>query len=76
MNSPFSVSDFRDALALCTLNSLTSFIAGFAVFSVLGFMSHELGVDIATVADSGREFVHVRLFLVPANNKSVVLMLF
>ncbi|XP_074506895.1 sodium- and chloride-dependent GABA transporter 2-like isoform X2 [Sebastes fasciatus] len=44
---------YRDTFALCTLNSLTSFVAGFAVFSVLGFMSHELGVDISTVAESG-----------------------
>uniref|UniRef100_A0A3Q1GNI7 Solute carrier family 6 member 22, tandem duplicate 2 n=1 Tax=Acanthochromis polyacanthus TaxID=80966 RepID=A0A3Q1GNI7_9TELE len=47
-----------DAFALCTLNSLTSFVAGFAVFSVLGFMSHELSVDISTVAESpGLAFV-------------------
>ncbi|XP_074506898.1 sodium- and chloride-dependent GABA transporter 2-like isoform X2 [Sebastes fasciatus] len=44
---------YRDTFALCTLNSLTSFVAGFAVFSVLGFMSHELGVDISMVAESG-----------------------
>ncbi|XP_037538000.1 sodium- and chloride-dependent GABA transporter 3-like [Nematolebias whitei] len=49
----FNNNCYKDALALCTLNSLTSFVAGFAVFSVLGFMSYELGVDIATVADSG-----------------------
>ncbi|XP_033993177.1 sodium- and chloride-dependent GABA transporter 2-like [Trematomus bernacchii] len=44
---------YKDTFALCALNSLTSFVAGFAVFSVLGFMSHELGVDISTVAESG-----------------------
>ncbi|GLD51190.1 sodium- and chloride-dependent GABA transporter 2-like protein, partial [Lates japonicus] len=44
---------YKDTFALCTLNSLTSFVAGFAVFSVLGFMSHELGVDIAMVVESG-----------------------
>ncbi|XP_033993486.1 LOW QUALITY PROTEIN: sodium- and chloride-dependent GABA transporter 2-like [Trematomus bernacchii] len=46
---------YKDTFALCTLNSLTSFVAGFAVFSVLGFMSHELGVDISTVAESDEE---------------------
>uniref|UniRef100_A0A672Z246 Transporter n=1 Tax=Sphaeramia orbicularis TaxID=375764 RepID=A0A672Z246_9TELE len=44
---------YKDAFALCLLNSLTSFVAGFAIFSVLGFMSYELGVDISTVAESG-----------------------
>ncbi|XP_010782081.1 sodium- and chloride-dependent GABA transporter 3-like, partial [Notothenia coriiceps] len=44
---------YKDTFALCALNSLTSFFAGFTVFSVLGFMSHELGVDISTVAESG-----------------------
>lgn len=29
-------------------------MAGFAVFSVLGFMAHEQGVPIAEVAESGR----------------------
>lgn len=45
---------------LCFLNSATSFIAGFAIFSVLGFMSQERGVPIAEVAESGR---FVGLFL-------------
>ncbi|XP_073347738.1 sodium- and chloride-dependent GABA transporter 2-like [Pagrus major] len=44
---------YKDTFALCILNSVTSIVAGFAVFSVLGFMSYELGVDISTVAESG-----------------------
>lgn len=43
----------RDSIALCLLNSLTSFVAGFAIFSVLGFMAKEQGVDISQVAESG-----------------------
>lgn len=43
----------RDSYLLCLLNSSTSFLAGFAMFSVLGFMAEEQGVDIATVAQSG-----------------------
>lgn len=43
----------RDTFALCILNSVTSIVAGFAVFSVLGFMSYELGIDISMVAESG-----------------------
>ncbi|XP_055086353.1 ATP-binding cassette sub-family G member 4-like [Periophthalmus magnuspinnatus] len=38
---------------LCLLNSGTSVLAGFAVFSVLGFMAKEQGVSISEVAESG-----------------------
>lgn len=41
---------------LCFLNSATSFVAGFAIFSVLGFMAQEQGIPIAEVAESGRFF--------------------
>ncbi|XP_034031149.1 sodium- and chloride-dependent GABA transporter 2-like [Thalassophryne amazonica] len=44
---------YKDSFLLCLLNSSTSFVAGFAIFSVLGFMAEEQGVDIATVAQSG-----------------------
>lgn len=44
---------YKDCLWLCLLNSGTSVVAGFAVFSVLGFMAHELGVAIEEVAESG-----------------------
>uniref|UniRef100_A0A8C4EGY8 Transporter n=1 Tax=Dicentrarchus labrax TaxID=13489 RepID=A0A8C4EGY8_DICLA len=44
---------YKDSFLLCLLNSSTSFLAGFAIFSVLGFMAEEQGVDIATVAQSG-----------------------
>lgn len=47
----------RDCLYLCLLNSGTSFVAGFAVFSVLGFMANEQGVPIAEVAESGSFYV-------------------
>ena len=43
----------RDCLALCFLNSGTSFVAGFAIFSILGFMSFEQNVPISEVAESG-----------------------
>ncbi|XP_063350214.2 sodium- and chloride-dependent GABA transporter 2-like [Pelmatolapia mariae] len=41
---------YKDSLMLCLLNSGTSVVAGFAVFSVLGFMAHEQGVPIAEVS--------------------------
>ncbi|MED6283938.1 hypothetical protein CHARACLAT_014162 [Characodon lateralis] len=44
---------YKDSFMLCLLNSSTSFFAGFAIFSVLGFMAEEQGVDIASVAQSG-----------------------
>lgn len=49
----FLILFFRDCLYLCLLNSMTSFVAGFAIFSVLGFMADEQGMDISMVAESG-----------------------
>lgn len=43
----------RDCMLLGCLNSGTSFVSGFAIFSVLGFMAQEQGVAIADVAESG-----------------------
>lgn len=43
----------RDSFFLCLLNSGTSFLSGFAIFSILGYMSQKQGVDIASVAESG-----------------------
>lgn len=48
----------RDAFLLALINSGTSFFAGFVVFSVLGFMAAEQGVDISKVADSGKRKAH------------------
>uniref|UniRef100_A0A665SX45 Transporter n=1 Tax=Echeneis naucrates TaxID=173247 RepID=A0A665SX45_ECHNA len=44
---------YQDAFLLALINSGTSFFAGFVVFSVLGFMAAEQGVDISKVAESG-----------------------
>lgn len=51
---PLSLLPYRDCIMLCCLNSGTSFVAGFAIFSVLGFMAYEQGVPIAEVAESGK----------------------
>ncbi|XP_030649720.1 sodium- and chloride-dependent GABA transporter 2-like [Chanos chanos] len=44
---------YKDCFYLCLLNSGTSVVSGFAIFSVLGFMTYEQGVNIAEVAESG-----------------------
>lgn len=44
---------YTDCLYLCLLNSGTSFVAGFAIFSALGFMAYEQNTDISKVAESG-----------------------
>lgn len=44
---------YRDCVYLCLLNSGTSFVAGFAIFSVLGFMAYEQNMHISKVAESG-----------------------
>ncbi|KAL0978147.1 hypothetical protein UPYG_G00166740 [Umbra pygmaea] len=44
---------YKDCVYLCLLNSGTSFVAGFAIFSVLGFMAYEQQMDISLVAESG-----------------------
>uniref|UniRef100_A0A3Q2XLT3 Transporter n=1 Tax=Hippocampus comes TaxID=109280 RepID=A0A3Q2XLT3_HIPCM len=49
----FNNNCYQDAFVLALINSGTSFFAGFVVFSVLGFMAAEQGVEISKVAESG-----------------------
>ncbi|XP_031148953.1 sodium- and chloride-dependent creatine transporter 1 [Sander lucioperca] len=49
----FNNDCYKDAFVLAMINSGTSFFAGFVVFSILGFMAAEQGVDISQVAESG-----------------------
>uniref|UniRef100_A0AAQ4R924 Transporter n=1 Tax=Gasterosteus aculeatus aculeatus TaxID=481459 RepID=A0AAQ4R924_GASAC len=44
---------YKDTFVLCLVNGGSSFVAGFAIFSVLGFMSYEQGVPISEVAATG-----------------------
>lgn len=46
----------RDCIALCVLNSSTSIFAGFVVFSILGFMSEQLGLPMEDIVSSGRYY--------------------
>uniref|UniRef100_A0A8D0DJW5 Transporter n=1 Tax=Salvator merianae TaxID=96440 RepID=A0A8D0DJW5_SALMN len=49
----FNNNCYKDAIVLALINSGTSFFSGFVVFSILGFMAAEQGVDISKVAESG-----------------------
>ncbi|XP_075929582.1 sodium- and chloride-dependent creatine transporter 1-like isoform X2 [Petromyzon marinus] len=50
---------YRDSIILTIINSATSFFSGFVVFSFLGFMAQEQGVDISHVAETGPGLVFV-----------------
>merc|ERR1712200_325411 len=49
----FNNNILRDTLIVCLGNCMTSFVAGFAIFSVLGFMANEVGLGIEDVVSSG-----------------------
>ena len=50
----------RDALITAAINCFTSFMAGFVVFSVLGYMAEKQQKRIDDVAQHGKfvQFVH------------------
>jgi len=43
----------RDTVIIACVNSGTSFLAGFAIFSALGFMAEEQGLNVEDVAEKG-----------------------
>ncbi|XP_078602717.1 sodium- and chloride-dependent glycine transporter 1-like isoform X1 [Branchiostoma floridae x Branchiostoma japonicum] len=49
----FSQNCYRDSIIVSTINCGTSIYAGFVIFSILGFMANEMGVDVKDVADKG-----------------------
>jgi SNF family Na+-dependent transporter len=49
--SHFSLN--RDSLIVAISNILTSFFAGLVIFSVIGFLAHELQVEVKKVVDQG-----------------------
>ncbi|XP_023341674.1 sodium-dependent proline transporter [Eurytemora carolleeae] len=51
--NPFHNNILRDTLIVTIGNCLTSFTAGFAIFSVLGFMALELGLNVEDVVKDG-----------------------
>ncbi|XP_026474841.1 sodium- and chloride-dependent glycine transporter 1-like isoform X2 [Ctenocephalides felis] len=51
--NPFSNNCHRDAVYVSVLNVLTAIFAGFVVFSITGFLAHEMGVPLSEVAEHG-----------------------
>ena len=51
--NPFHKNVIFDVFLVCTLNCLTSFVAGFAIFGTLGHLALVLGQEVKTVATKG-----------------------
>lgn len=49
----FTNNCYKDSLIVAVSNIGTSFFAGFVIFSVIGFLAHELAVPVASVVDQG-----------------------
>ncbi|XP_013792546.2 sodium-dependent dopamine transporter-like, partial [Limulus polyphemus] len=50
---------YRDALLTSAVNCATSFLAGFVIFSVLGYMAGQLNVEVKDVAADGPGLVFI-----------------
>ncbi|XP_014673494.1 PREDICTED: sodium-dependent dopamine transporter-like [Priapulus caudatus] len=50
---------YHDAILTSCINCLTSFLSGFVIFAVLGYMSHRSGVSIKDVATEGPGLVFI-----------------
>ncbi|XP_066999930.1 sodium- and chloride-dependent glycine transporter 1 [Anabrus simplex] len=49
----FTNNCYKDSLIVAISNILTSFFAGLVIFSVIGFLAHELNVEVTKVLDQG-----------------------
>ena len=50
-----SLLSHRDALTISLINCGTSIVAGFAIFSVVGFMAEQQGKTVPEVASQGMD---------------------
>lgn len=46
---------YRDAILVPLLNCLTSFFAGFVIFSYLGYLAHVTNQDISNIVQAGKD---------------------
>ncbi|BFG03139.1 sodium- and chloride-dependent glycine transporter 1 [Drosophila madeirensis] len=49
----FSNNCYKDSMIVAFCNIATSFFAGLVIFSIIGFLAHELDVDVGKVVDQG-----------------------
>ncbi|XP_076000662.1 solute carrier family 6 member 4a [Genypterus blacodes] len=58
--NPFHNNCFRDAMITSSINCLTSFLSGFVIFTVLGYMAEMRQQDVDTVAkDAGPSLLFI-----------------
>lgn len=55
----FNNNCYRDAILTSSINCLTSFLAGFVIFSVLGYMAYVQGKDVSEVGLEGPGLVFI-----------------
>uniref|UniRef100_UPI003AAF917F sodium- and chloride-dependent GABA transporter ine n=1 Tax=Centroberyx gerrardi TaxID=166262 RepID=UPI003AAF917F len=55
----FNNNVLKDTLAISIINSLTSILAGFVIFSAFGYMSHLQGIPVSELAVDGPGLVFV-----------------
>lgn len=47
------ISYFRDSVVVSLVNCMTSFFAGFTVFTMMGFMAHLLKTEVGNAVKGG-----------------------
>lgn len=54
-----------NAVLIASLNCCTSFFAGFAIFSIIGYMAHEQGVSVEQVLSGGADGIGLAFVVYP-----------